>query len=429
MLYEWAKALCVDAKEQLSKSQPPMSIEDGAATEVCGSVERRLRTILTEAQHRRLGRRGEQLSVDDVNGALDALGLEQSVGSRSSRGLSSREVDLKQRSNAALPCPPADPSLVLHWLAVKGSAANVAESTTEAQASGGSTQAVPSREHELYARKVVETLRDDSADDGERREVFRSLRTADGIAGIAPILVAFCADQAAKAKKRSIRSLRNAVAALRALALNRRARVEPVLHDVLPAMLTCVVAKKLGNDSTDEHLVLRAQAARSVADVCEDYGDDYVSLRPRVAKTLVDALADTSKPLATRYGAIVAIDALGPLAVGSLLVPAANDLVADLSNRSREKHANDCTFALILAIKNYAQHADLLAVNNFAPLPPTHTSKRLKKTLGLTVGAKPNSKPPAKSRIGSSSPSLALLDTFGEALVPFAAPIPPQLFI
>lgn len=428
MLYEWAKALCVDAKEQLSKSQPPMSIEDGAATEVCGSVERRLRAILTEAQHRRLGRRGEQLSVDDVNGALDALGLEQSVGSRSSRGLSSREVDLKQRSNAALPCPPSDPSLVLHWLAVQGSAANVAESTTEAQASG-STQVVPSREHELYARKVVETLRDDSADDGERREVFRSLRTADGIAGISPILVAFCADQAAKAKKRSIRSLRNAVAALRALALNRRARVEPVLHDVLPAMLTCVVAKKLGNESTDEHLVLRAQAARSVADVCEDYGDDYVSLRPRVAKTLVDALADASKPLATRYGAIVAIDALGPLAVGSLLVPAANDLVTDLTNRSTEEHANVCIFALILAIKNYAQHADLLAINNFAPPPPTHTSKRLKKTFVLPVGTKRNSKRPAKLRIGSNSPSLALLDTFGEALVPFAAPIPPQLFI
>lgn len=456
VVFEWAKIICNEANDQLGKSTPSMSLEEGSASELCGAVERRLGAILTDAQHRRLGRKGESLSAEDVNGTLESRGLDVSLGSWTppQRKLPSREVDLKQRSQMPLPAPPAEPSLALHWLAVEGSAPEVAENESSPSAAAAPKKKimdVASREHELYIRKVVETIEDDALDDGERREVFWSLRTSDGVAGLTPAIVAFCTNLASKAKKKSTRSLRSAVAALRALCLNRRAGVEPVLHDVLPAALTFVVAKKLGND--DDHLLLRTQAARCVADVCDEYGDAYASLRPRVAKTLVDALTDNSKPLATRYGALVAIDALGPLAIKTLLVPQAPRIVEHLQNlrSSRDENGDKggedpdleaCYSALVQAVATYAKHSQLIGSRPIAPFKSITTSRRFShaKQQQLLSGKKrphPHSSSSAadisssynRCRGGgkdgattssSSRLSHSLLQAFGESLVPFA---------
>lgn len=51
------------------------------------------------------------------------------------------------------------------------------------------------------------------------------------------------------------------------------------------------------------------------------YGDLYRSLQPRIAKTLLQAFMDVSKPLTTHYGSIVGITALGHEAIEMLLLP------------------------------------------------------------------------------------------------------------
>ena len=57
------------------------------------------------------------------------------------------------------------------------------------------------------------------------------------------------------------------------------------------------------------------------------YGSVYANLQPRVTKALFDALQG-DKPLATQYGAIVAVARLGPLCVHLLLLPVMPQLCA-----------------------------------------------------------------------------------------------------
>jgi hypothetical protein len=100
-------------------------------------------------------------------------------------------------------------------------------------------------------------------------------------------------------------------------------RLELYLHQLLPAVLSCALNKRLCRRVGEDHWRLRRCAAGIVRDVCAAYGADYPRLQPRVTRTLHDAFADPDpkRPLATRYGAVVALEALGPLAVEQLVLP------------------------------------------------------------------------------------------------------------
>ena len=51
------------------------------------------------------------------------------------------------------------------------------------------------------------------------------------------------------------------------------------------------------------------------------WGEAYTTLQPRITKTLVHAWLDSSKPLATHYGAIKGLTGLGRHTIQLLLVP------------------------------------------------------------------------------------------------------------
>jgi len=251
--------------------------------------------------------------------------------------------------------------------------------------------------------------------------------------------------------------------------LNPRARVESVLHELLPAALTLVVAKRLGNDKDGlEHYDLRRDAARCVADVCAEFGDKYVTLRPRVAQTYADALKDSSKPLAVTFGAVTGVHALGPLAVSKLLVPRAPDLARHILldaakddgvvvKKPKEAAASEgdassngggtTTEELPRKKQRWRRHqadvARLLALDALA----LAVSQDYLRPLVLTYVERPDTRlevqsPPRKRRRGGGDDSrsrrpprtkprsdLSLLDTFGEATVPFCATIPSSVFL
>ena len=80
----------------------------------------------------------------------------------------------------------------------------------------------------------------------------------------------------------------------------------------------------------------------------------YKSLQPRIAKTLLQAFLDHSKPLTTQYGAIVGITALGAEAVEMLILPNITSyykmLEGELSNQDtfRRQDAQKCFSALLV---------------------------------------------------------------------------------
>ena len=105
------------------------------------------------------------------------------------------------------------------------------------------------------------------------------------------------------------------------------------LHQLLPPVLTCIVAKVLGESPREDHWALRALAARVAADICGKFGqhknmqvrrrprdDDWSRKQIRLTRTLIGALLDGHKSLATHFGAVTCLHALGPAVVDAVLL-------------------------------------------------------------------------------------------------------------
>jgi transcription initiation factor TFIID subunit 6 len=108
---------------------------------------------------------------------------------------------------------------------------------------------------------------------------------------------------------------------LDAILTNPNFFIEPYLHQLMPPILTCLVAKRLSERPTEDHWSARNMAARLITRICSKYGNVYQTLQPRVTRTLLRAFLDPLKPLSTHYGAIVGLTHLGPAAVKSLIMP------------------------------------------------------------------------------------------------------------
>ena len=131
----------------------------------------------------------------------------------------------------------------------------------------------------------------------------------------------------------SLRSLPRLTATLRLLSAMLRSLtlvLEPYLHQLMPAVLTCLLGKRLCASPLEDHWALRRHAAALVGAILARFRDKYADLQPRVCKTLLDALSDPKRPLSTHYGALVGLHELGPLVVHTLLMPSLPKYLAEL---------------------------------------------------------------------------------------------------
>ena len=153
-----------------------------------------------------------------------------------------------------------------------------------------------------------------------------------------------------------------------ALIENKTLRIEFHLQQLLPAIFTCIVASKLSTVSED-HWRLRSSASQVISLICRKYSELFPDFQARFCKTYVDALTlsmtssfkgkekekekekdkekdrekerekDNEKRtscLATMYGGLVGLQALGHTVVRSLLLPRARELL------ERIDYLNDC---------------------------------------------------------------------------------------
>jgi transcription initiation factor TFIID subunit 6 len=181
-----------------------------------------------------------------------------------------------------------------------------------------------SKELQLYFDRVTATVRGGGV--GPEAPVLRaaleSLQTDNGIHQLVPYFVRFAQEEVATSLK-NLPRLTAVIAAVRALVSNPHVHVELYLHQLMPSVVTCLVAKKLGGEPSDldDHCLLRERAAETMALVCAKFGEQYPTIQPRITRTLVKALLDQTKPLATRYGAVVGLAALGPRVTRLLILP------------------------------------------------------------------------------------------------------------
>ncbi|KAH9294357.1 hypothetical protein KI387_040439, partial [Taxus chinensis] len=171
----------------------------------------------------------------------------------------------------------------------------------------------------LYFEKITELIVT-QADSTLFKEALVSLSTDSGLHPLVPYFTQFIADEVTRslgdftllfALMRVVRSLLN----------NSHIHIEPYLHQLMPSVITCLVAKRLGTRFSQNHWELRDFTADLVAFICRRFGHVYHNLQPRVTKTLLHAFLDPKKALTQHYGAIQGLAAMGPSVARLLILP------------------------------------------------------------------------------------------------------------
>ncbi|KAM0898300.1 hypothetical protein ACQ4PT_022014 [Festuca glaucescens] len=316
-------------------------------------VEYRLREIMQEAIKCMRHAKRTVLTADDVDSALslrnvepvygfasgDPLRFKRAVGHKDLFYIDDREVDFKEIIEAPLPKAPLDTAVVAHWLAIEGVQPAIPENPpidaisaptenirTEHVKDDGlpvdiklPVKHILSRELQMYFDKIVELTMSRSSTP-VFREALVSLSKDSGLHPLVPYFSYFIADEVT----RSLADLPVLFALMRvvqSLLRNPHVHIEPYLHQLMPSMITCIVAKRLGHRLSDNHWELRDFSANLVASVCRKYGHAYHNLQIRLTKTLINAFLDPHKALTQHYGAVQGISALGTSAVRLLLLP------------------------------------------------------------------------------------------------------------
>ncbi|KAJ3218412.1 Transcription initiation factor TFIID subunit 6 [Dinochytrium kinnereticum] len=325
-----------------------VTLKDNVASALLADVEYRLREVIHEAKKFMRHSKRTVLKTEDINCALRLKNVEPLYGFTSTSAfrfkqvpqgiqrlyyLDDQEVDLDEIMFGPLPPVPLDITFTSHWLAIEGVQPAIVQNPTPAEAKSmlsesshayrssasdpnfsgrnpGTLNGEPlvkhvlSKELQMYYDKITECILSPSED--LKNLAVESLGKDPGIQPLLPYFIQFATDKIIKSI-RNLGILWSMMRITRAILDNPNLFVEPYLHQIIPNILTCIVSKKLG-DTNDNHFALRAFSASLAA-------------FPRITKTLLRAFLDPSKSLATHFGAIKGLAALGPEAVKVLLVP------------------------------------------------------------------------------------------------------------
>lgn len=366
-----------------------LTLSDEVGLYLVHDTEYRLREIVHEAVKFMRHSHRKRLLADDVAAALSVRNVEPlfgfingsssafkstSQGSKAVYYLDDREYDIEELINRPLPPVPVDVTYTAHWLAVDGVQPKIIQNPSTGKATATVKRGdkmdsrvdaplvmeVLTRELQMYYEKILEMVHSD--DESIRSLGIDSVTRDPGIQGLMPYFVQFVADTVTRNLK-NLRLLFVMMRFLRGILSNPNLDSEPYLHQMIPAVLTCVVAKRLCESSDEDHWSLRVYASSISAHICITYGASYQTLEPRVTKTLLRALLDPSKPIATIFGAVTALECLGKEVVRVLVLPNISLLSRRLqsgldSSKDSTEHrdAQKCFDAILsLLIKHYGQ--------------------------------------------------------------------------
>eukprot|EP00257_Ricinus_communis_P022399 XP_015582119.2 transcription initiation factor TFIID subunit 6 [Ricinus communis] len=268
----------------------------------------------------------------------DPLRFKRAAGYKDLYYIDDKDVEFKDVVEAPLPKAPLDTSISVHWLAIEGvqpaipenAPVEVLAASSDGKKSEYKEDGLPvdvklpvkhvlSRELQLYFDKITElTMR--KSDSILFKQALSSLATDSGLHPLVPYFIYLIADEVAR-NLNNFSVLFALMRVARSLLQNPHIHVEPYLHQLMPSIITCLVAKRSGNRFCDNHLELRDFTANLVASICKRFGHVYHNLQPRVTRTLLHTFLDPLKSLPQHYGAIQGLAALGPNVVRLLILP------------------------------------------------------------------------------------------------------------
>ncbi|XP_054797836.1 transcription initiation factor TFIID subunit 6-like isoform X2 [Prosopis cineraria] len=304
--------------EVIAQSIGINNLSPDVALSLAPDVEYRMREIMQEAIKCMCHSKRTTLTADDVDCALNL-----------------RNVEVIE---APLPKAPLDTAVTCHWLAIEGvqpvipenAPVEVISAPSDAKNSKPKDDNLPvdiklpvkhilSRELQLYFDKVTELILNKS-DSVLFKEALVSLATDSGLHPLVPYFTCFIADEVSRGLS-DYALLFALMRVVSSLLQNPHIHIEPYLHQLMPSIATCLVAKRLGSRLADNHWELRDFTAKLVASICRRFGHVYSNLQSRLTKTLLNAFLDPKKAMTQHYGAIQGLAALGANVVRLLVLP------------------------------------------------------------------------------------------------------------
>ncbi|XP_050246702.1 transcription initiation factor TFIID subunit 6-like isoform X2 [Quercus robur] len=336
-----------EAIEVIAQSIGITNLSPDVALALAPDVEYRVREIMQEAIKCMRHSRRTSLTADDVDSALklrnvepiygftsgDPLRFKRAAGHKDLFYIDDKDVEFKDVIDAPLAKAPLDTSVNTHWLAIEGVQPAIPENASVEVPSDGKkseytevlidlklpVKHVLSGELRLYFKHITE-LTVNKSGSVVFKEALVSLATDSGLHPLVPYFIYFIADEVAH-NLNDFPLLFALMRVVRSLLRNPHIHIDPYLHQLMPSVITCLVAKRLGNRSSDNHWKLRNFTANIVALICKRFGHVYHNLQPRVTRTLLHAFLDPTKALPQHYGAIQGLAALGPSVVQLLILP------------------------------------------------------------------------------------------------------------
>ncbi|CAG9782913.1 unnamed protein product [Diatraea saccharalis] len=395
--FAYGSSLSLDSMKVIAESVGIGNLGDDAAKEIADDVSYRLKVIVQDAMKFMHHSKRQKLSITDIDHALNMKNIEAqygfiqpdslpfrfaSGGGRELHFVEEKEIDLSEILSAPPPKVPLGVSVRAHWLSVDGVQPTVPENPPplckEAQklesvdpvsklskpsnedAAGKPMCGKAARlkasesvhvkqlathelsvEQQLYYKEITETCV--GSDEIRRVEALQSLACDPGLHEMLPRMCTFISEGVkVNVVQNNLALLIYLMRMVKALLDNQSLYLEKYLHELIPAVSTCIVSRQLClRPEMDNHWALRDFAARLMAQICKTFNTSTNNLQTRVTRLFAKALQCPSQtnnetgvgpsmasmkesektPLASLYGAVQGLAELGPEVIKVFILP------------------------------------------------------------------------------------------------------------